>query len=59
MRAGTVILLIWLVIGLIAAVQRGYFGASAPSCSNAGTIVVTILAGPINYVGANPKVSCH
>jgi hypothetical protein len=20
---------------------------------------VTILAGPLNYVGANPKVACH
>jgi len=59
MRAGSVVLLVWLIIGLIAAGQRGYFGASAPSCSSAGTIVVTILAGPLNYVGANPKVSCH
>ena len=59
MRAGTVVLLVWFIIGLIAAGQRGYFGNTAPSCSNAGTIVVTVLAGPLNYVGANPKVSCH
>jgi hypothetical protein len=59
MRAGSVDLLIWLILGVIAVGQRGYFGNSAPSCSNAGTIVVTILAGPLNYVGANPKVSCH
>lgn len=31
MRAGSVILIVWLIIGIIAAVQRGYFGASAPS----------------------------
>lgn len=59
MRAGSIVLLIWLIIGLIAAGQRGYFGGSAPSCSGAGTILVTVLAGPLNYVGANPKVSCH
>ena len=25
----------------------------------AGTILVTVLAGPLNYVGVNPKLSCH
>lgn len=59
MRAGTAIVLIWLIIGAIAAGQRGYYGASAASCANAGTIVVTILAGPLNYAGVNPKVSCR
>ena len=58
MRLGSVILVIWLIIGAIAAGQRGYYG-SAPSCASAGTVAVTILAGPLNYVGANPKVSCH
>jgi len=23
------------------------------------TIAVTILAGPVNYLGVNPKISCH
>ena len=23
------------------------------------TVIVTILAGPLNYLGVNPKVSCH
>lgn len=59
MRAGTAIVLIWLIIGAIAAGQRGYYGASSPSCANAGTIFVTILAGPLNYAGVNPKVSCR
>ena len=34
MRVGGLIVLIWLVIGAIA-------------------------AGPLNYVGVNPKISCH
>jgi hypothetical protein len=25
----------------------------------AGTIVVTVVAGPLNYAGVNPKISCH
>ncbi|MBV9592264.1 MAG: hypothetical protein JO147_00490 [Actinobacteria bacterium] len=53
------ILVIWLVIGLIAAIQRNYFKSSSETCAGAGTITVTILAGPLNYLGANPKISCH
>jgi hypothetical protein len=59
MRTGGVILLIWLIIGAIAAGQRGYYGSSSVSCAHAGTIVATVAAGPLNYVGLNPKVSCH
>jgi hypothetical protein len=59
MRVGGLIVLIWLIIGLIAAGQRGYYGSSAESCAHAGTIIATIAAGPLNYVGVNPKVSCH
>ena len=59
MRAGVLILLIWLIIGAIAAGQRGYYGSEPANCTRAGTIVATIAAGPLNYVGVNPKVSCH
>jgi hypothetical protein len=59
MRTGGVVLLIWLIIGAIAAGQRGYYDSSSVSCAHAGTIVATIAAGPLNYVGLNPKVSCH
>jgi ABC-type dipeptide/oligopeptide/nickel transport system permease subunit len=55
---GTLVLVIWLIIGAIAAGQRGYFGGSVGSCTKAGTDVVTILAGPLNYAGVNPKVNC-
>jgi hypothetical protein len=57
MRLGTVVLVLWLVIGAIAAGQRNYYN-SLPSCAGAGTVIVTILAGPLNYAGVNPKVSC-
>jgi hypothetical protein len=58
MRLGSVILVIWLIIGIIATAQRGYFNDRV-SCATAGTVIVTILAGPLNFVGVNPKLSCH
>ena len=50
------LLVIWLVIGAVAAFQRDYFSNNNDSCAKTGTIIVTIVAGPLNYVGANPKV---
>ena len=58
MRIGTVLLLVWLVIGAIAGGQRHYYTSSNPDCARASTIAVTILAGPLNFIGANPKVTC-
>jgi uncharacterized membrane protein len=58
MRIGTAILVIWLIIGAIAGGQRHYYNNSAASCAKAGTIGVTILAGPLNYIGVNPKINC-
>jgi hypothetical protein len=58
MRLGSLILVIWLIIGIIATAQRGYFNDRV-SCANAGTVIVTVLAGPLNYIGVNPKLSCH
>lgn len=56
MRIGTVILVIWLLIGGLAAAQRGYFSSSNANCAKASTIVLTVVAGPLNYVGVNPKI---
>jgi hypothetical protein len=55
---GGVIVLIWLIIGALAAGQRGYYKGDDGSCTKASTIAVTIVAGPLNYVGVNPKVKC-
>jgi hypothetical protein len=57
--AVAVLLVVWLIIGGIAAGQRGYYRGPAKTCARAGTIAVTIIAGPLNYVGVNPKVNCH
>jgi hypothetical protein len=54
------IVVVWLVIGAIAAFQRGYFGSDREvSCKTASDTALTVLAGPLNYVGANPKVRCN
>ncbi|MBO0885294.1 MAG: hypothetical protein J2P17_34180 [Mycobacterium sp.] len=58
-RLATVILVVWLVIGALAAGQRHYYDSSVKTCAKAGTIAVTILAGPLNYLGVNPKLNCH
>jgi hypothetical protein len=55
---GTILLVVWLVIGVVAAAQRGYFSGEDTSCASVSTIVVTIIAGPLNYLGVNPKVDC-
>lgn len=58
-RAITIIVVIWLLIGLAAAVQRNYFSSSDASCAKVSTTLVTIIAGPLNYLGANPKIDCE
>ena len=58
MRIISILIVIWLIIGAIAAGQRHYYSSSKTNCAKAGTIAVTIIAGPLNYFGANPKVKC-
>ncbi|HET6876734.1 MAG TPA: hypothetical protein VFH38_04340 [Jatrophihabitans sp.] len=59
-RLITFLLVIWLIIGALAALQRGYYSSAKTNCASAATIAVTILAGPLNYAGVNPKVAeCH
>jgi membrane protein YdbS with pleckstrin-like domain len=60
MRVLALLVLVWLIVGAVAAGQRGYFTHAAQNCASAGTIAVTVIAGPLNYVGVNPKVTnCH
>lgn len=54
----SVLVLIWLAIGVAAAAQRGYFSTSEASCSSLGSTVVTVFVGPLNYMGVNPTVEC-
>jgi hypothetical protein len=55
-----VVIIVWLVIGVLAAFQRGYLTNDKDvSCKSFGDTALTIVAGPLNYVGANPKVDCN
>ena len=52
-----VVLIIWLAIGFVAAAQRDYFNTDH-DCGSLGSTAVTILVGPLNYIGVNPQVEC-
>ena len=55
-----ILVVVWLVVGVLAAAQRGYFGSDRNvNCKTTGDTVLTVVAGPLNYVGANPKVKCR
>ena len=58
MHLGSALLVVWLIIGALAAGQRGYLDGTVGSCTKAGTIAATVAAGPLNYTGVNPKVDC-
>jgi hypothetical protein len=58
MRIVSVIVVIWLVIGALAAYQRNYFSNEPANCAQISTVLLTIVAGPLNYVGVNPQVEC-
>ncbi len=54
-----IIVVVWLLIGVLAAYQRGYFSDDRDvSCKKASDTALTVLAGPLNYLGVNPKVKC-
>jgi hypothetical protein len=58
MRIVSVLVVIWLIIGGAAAAQRHYFSGANANCAKVGTIAVTIVSGPLNYIGVNPKIKC-
>jgi hypothetical protein len=63
-RSGTgivgIIVVVWLLIGLLAAFQRGYFGNDRDvNCKTTSDTLLTVVAGPLNYLGVNPKVKCN
>lgn len=59
MRVVSALVVLWLLIGLAAVIQRGYFSGDETNCAEVTTVAVTIVAGPLNYMGANPKVDCE
>ncbi len=59
MSRKTIVLFLWLIVGAAASGQRGYFSTANLSCSTGATIAATIAAGPLNYLGVDPMVSCN
>jgi hypothetical protein len=58
MRIVGLLVIVWLIVGGVAAGQRHYFSSANANCAKVGTTSVTIVAGPLNYAGANPKIKC-
>ncbi|MFF0611336.1 hypothetical protein ACFYUD_22010 [Nocardia tengchongensis] len=59
-RLVPLLVVVWLIIGVVAAGQRHYFDNAPTNCATTGTIAVTGIAGPLNYFGVNPKIAdCH
>jgi hypothetical protein len=54
-----VIVLVWLLIGVVAAYQRDYFKTGDANCATAARVALTVVAGPLNYLGVNPKPDCN
>lgn len=49
---------VWLIIGVVAAVQRGHFDEDTTTCARVSSTAGTIFVGPLNYFGVNPTVEC-
>jgi hypothetical protein len=57
-RAGGVIAGLWLVIGLLAAYQRGNLVRSRVNCAELATVLVTMVVGPLDYLRVIPRIGC-
>ena len=45
MRLVGIVVVVWLLIGVFATFQRGYFEKTETNCATAGTIALTVLVG--------------
>ena len=50
-----VLVLVWLLIGVVAAYQRDYFATGATNCATAGSIALTVVVGPSELCGSQPE----
>ena len=54
-----ILVIIWFILGASAANDRGYFDTSRDrNCTFIGSALLTVVAGPLNYVGLHPKAAC-
>lgn len=55
----TILLIIWLAIGALAAAQRHPINSGIAGCSRVASTLTTIAVGPLNYAGVNPQIACR
>lgn len=53
------VLIAWLIVGAVAAIQRGWLDTQSVTCHTAASTLLTVAVGPLNYVGVNPSVECR
>ena len=53
------LVIVWFVLGCSVANDRGYFDSSVNrNCTFVGSALLTVVAGPINYLDVHPRASC-
>ncbi len=54
-----IVVIVWFVFGVSAAHDRGFFNTdSERSCAYFGSAALTVVAGPLSYVGIHPHAYC-
>jgi hypothetical protein len=54
-----ILVIIWFILGASAANDRGYFDSGQDhDCDYIGSALLTVVAGPLNYVGLHPRAYC-
>ena len=57
MRFVGILVIVWLIVGRRRGRPARVFHPRRQNCASAGTIALTVIAGPLNYLGVNPKVT--
>ncbi|GFG55804.1 hypothetical protein CQY20_29200 [Mycolicibacterium agri] len=53
----SVLAVVWLLSGAVAAYQRDYFSDSEITCATVASIAMTVVVGPMNYRGVNAEAT--
>ena len=54
-----ILVIVWFVLGVSVANDRGFFDTNADrTCTFVGSGLLTVVAGPINYLGVHPRAAC-
>jgi hypothetical protein len=54
-----ILVIIWFILGASAANDRGFFDSGADrDCDFIGSGLLTVVAGPLNFVGLHPRAYC-